>query len=167
MASFLSHSCVIPNLSAALFRREALALTEGFSSRYSICSDWNLFIELSLNWDTFYILRPLNKFRQHKKNIRSSVKESALSSQIIKLLVETSSDDRFKFGVRRRFRKRSLVLFLIQSLKPDSEKYGLRNVVQPNNLGEFILVTFAGFTAAVESIGIVFSRVSQRARIKD
>ena len=167
MASFLSHSCVIPNLSAALFRREALALTEGFSSRYSICSDWNLFIELSLNWDYFYILRPLNKFRQHKKNIRSSVKESALSSQIIKLLVETSLDDRFKFGVRRRFRKRSLVLFFIQSLKPDSEKYGLRNVAQPNNLGEFILVTFAGFTAAVESIGIVFSRVFRRARIKN
>jgi glycosyltransferase involved in cell wall biosynthesis len=162
MASFLSHSCVIPNLSAALFRREAIELAEGFSTRYSICSDWNLFIELSLTWDFFYIRKPMNKFRQHKKNVRSSIKESLLSSQIIELLVETSLDGRYKFRVRRRFRKRSLVLFFIHTLKQNREKIGLGYVLQANNLLEIKIITYAFFTAVVESIVIASSRVYKK-----
>ena len=150
MASFLSHSCVIPNLSAALFRREALALTEGFSTRYSICSDWDLFIALSLNWDFFYIRKPLNKFRQHKKNVRSSVKESALSKQIIELLVETSLDDRYKFGLRRKFRKRSAVLFFLHRLRQENEAIDLRYMFQISNPRDLHMVICAIFTAVFE-----------------
>lgn len=166
MASFLSHSCVIPNLSAALFRREAIELAEGFSTRYSICSDWNLFIELSLAWDFFYIRKPMNKFRQHEKNVRNSIKKSILSSQIIELLVETSLDGRHSFRVRRRFRKRSLVLFFIHTLKQNREKIGLGYVLQADNLLEIKMVAYAIFTAVVESIVIASSRVYEKLDLK-
>lgn len=42
---FLLHSCVIPNLSAALFRRETLAKVGKLSSEYRVCCDWDLFLE--------------------------------------------------------------------------------------------------------------------------
>ena len=164
MASFLSHSCVIPNLSAALFRREALALSEGFSTRYSICSDWNLFIELSLSWDFFYIRKPLNKFRQHKKNVRSSVKESALSGQIIKLLVETSLDYRLKFRVRRRFRERSFVLFLLHFVVHKKKAIDLRYLFQINNSRDFQLIIYASFAAVIELFAVFIAFVQRKVR---
>lgn len=165
MASFLSHSCVIPNLSAALFRREALALTEGFSTRYSICSDWNLFIELSLNWDFFYIRKPLNKFRQHKKNVRSSVKESALSSQIVELLVETSLDDRLQFRVRSGFRKRSFVLFLLHFKVQKKKAIGLRYLFQINNSRDFQMIIYASCAAVIELVTVFIAFAQRKVRL--
>ena len=167
MASFLSHSCVIPNLSAALFRREALALIEGFSTRYSICSDWNLFIELSLNWDFFYIRKPLNKFRQHKGNVRSSVKESALSEQIIELLVETSLDDRYKFGPRRRFRKRSVVLFILHRLRQENGAIDLRYMFQISNPRDLRMIICATFTAVFELFTIFITYRMRKVRLSN
>ena len=166
MASFLSHSCVIPNLSAALFRREALALTEGFSSRYSICSDWNLFIELSLNWDFFYIRKPLNKFRQHKKNVRSSVTEIALSSQIIELLFEASLDDRLKFRVRRMFRKRSFVLFLLHFVIQKKKAIGLRYLFRINNSRDCQMIIYASCAAVIELIVVFIAFVERIVRLQ-
>jgi glycosyltransferase involved in cell wall biosynthesis len=166
MASFLSHSCVIPNLSAAMFRREALALTEGFPSRYSICSDWNLFIELSLNWDFFYIRKPLNKFRQHKKNVRSSVKESDLSRQIIELLVETSLDDRLKFRVRRRFRERSFVLFLLHFVVQKKKAIDLRCMFQISNLRDLQMIVCATFTAAFKLFTIFVTYRQRKGKLQ-
>ena len=165
MASFLSHSCVIPNLSAALFRREALALTEGFSTRYSICSDWNLFIELSLKWDFFYIRKPLNKFRQHKKNVRSSVTEIALSSQIIELLFETSLDGRLKFRVRRMFRKRSFVLFLLHYVIHNKKAIGLRYLFQINNSRDCQMIIYASCAAVIELIVVFITFVERIVRL--
>lgn len=87
MSRFLLHSCVIPNLSAALFRRECYISAGGLTSAYRVCSDWDLFFRVVVRYDVAYIAEPLNEFRQHKTTIRSSTKERILYEEIIRLLL--------------------------------------------------------------------------------
>jgi glycosyltransferase involved in cell wall biosynthesis len=87
MGRFLLHSCVIPNLSAALFRRECYNSAGGLTSDYRVCSDWALFFKVVEYYDVAYVSKPLNGFRQHKTTIRSSTKERVLYKEIIDLLL--------------------------------------------------------------------------------
>lgn len=75
MHRFLLHACVIPNLSAALFRREALNSDGAFSPRFKACSDWELFFRIARGYDVAYVAEPLNRFRQHATTIRSVMKD--------------------------------------------------------------------------------------------
>ncbi len=86
MVGFLLHSCVIPNLSAALFRRRCYDSAGGLNSDYRVCSDWDLFFRVVADYDVAYISEPLNEFRQHETTIRSSTKERILCEEIIGLL---------------------------------------------------------------------------------
>lgn len=45
MSRFLLHSCVIPNMSAALIRRECFTALGYLSSDYRVCNDWEFFFE--------------------------------------------------------------------------------------------------------------------------
>ena len=87
MSRFLLHSCVIPNLSAALFRKEHLISVGGLTSDYRVCSDWDLFFRMATRYDVAYIAAPLNKFRQHETTIRSSTKGRIIYEEIIRLLL--------------------------------------------------------------------------------
>ena len=87
MSRFLLHSCVIPNLSAALFRKEYLISVGGLTSDYRVCSDWDLFFRMATRCDVAYIATPLNKFRQHETTIRSSTKGRIIYEEIIRLLL--------------------------------------------------------------------------------
>ena len=87
MSRFLLHSCVIPNLSAALFRKEHFISVGGLTSDYRVCSDWDLFFRMATRYDVAYIAAPLNKFRQHETTIRSSTKGRVIYEEIIRLLL--------------------------------------------------------------------------------
>ncbi len=89
MRKFLLHSCVIPNLSAALIRRDHLLNMNGFSSEYKVCSDWDLFLKISNFYDFYYVNQPLNFFRQHKKTVRSANKDRIYYYEIIKLVLNS------------------------------------------------------------------------------
>ena len=104
MGRFLLHSCVIPNLSAALFRRECYKSAGGLTSAYRVCSDWALFFKVVENYDVAYVSQPLNEFRQHKTTIRSSTKERILYEEIIGLLLTeiTLLDLTFKEHIKYR-----------------------------------------------------------------
>jgi glycosyltransferase involved in cell wall biosynthesis len=86
MARFLLDSCVIPNLSAALIDKKRFIFSGGLKEEYKVCSDWDLFFRIIQNSDVFYVAKELNKFRQHKKTIRSSVKQKIIYQEIVKLL---------------------------------------------------------------------------------
>lgn len=73
MKNYLYHSCVIPNLSAALIKRSLFQKLNGFSSRYLVLADWDFWIKISKLCDFYYIREPLNNFRQHKTTIRKSI----------------------------------------------------------------------------------------------
>jgi glycosyltransferase involved in cell wall biosynthesis len=76
MRNFLAYSCVIPNLSAALIRRDLYFNVGGLSDKYLIASDWDFWLRLTKETDFIYINQPLNNFRQHETTIRSTYKAS-------------------------------------------------------------------------------------------
>lgn len=82
MQSFLSESCVIPNLSAALIRRNKFLELNGFSDRYKVLADWDFWLRMSIKENFYYIREPLNNFRQHNHTIRKTIK---LKTQICEL----------------------------------------------------------------------------------
>lgn len=82
MKEFLSFSCVIPNLSAALIRHDLFKETNGLSEQYLVVADWEFWLNLTEKTDFYYINRPLNYFRQHATTIRSSIK---MKTQIVEM----------------------------------------------------------------------------------
>ncbi len=82
MLQFLSYSCVIPNLSSALIKRDLYAKSGGLSTKYKVAADWALWMNLTSLTDFYYITEPLNYFRQHPNTIRNTIK---LEHQIFEL----------------------------------------------------------------------------------
>jgi glycosyltransferase involved in cell wall biosynthesis len=82
MREFLSYSCVIPNLSAALISKELYCRVGGLSDKYFIAADWDFWLKLTSYTDFIYIRKSLNNFRQHETTIRSSYK---ISTQILEI----------------------------------------------------------------------------------
>lgn len=74
MERFLLDSCVIPNLSAAMIRRDLFEKQGGLSDRYFVLADWDFWLKTSQECDFYYLREPLNNFRQHDTTIRASVK---------------------------------------------------------------------------------------------
>lgn len=118
MSRFLLHSCVIPNLSAALFRRECYTSAGGLTSDYRVCSDWDLFFKVVVRYDVAYIAAPLNKFRQHKTTIRSSTKDRIIYEEFIRLLLGQIKRLDLTLMERVRFRTRVMYLWAIHLLPP-------------------------------------------------
>ncbi|QOG03786.1 glycosyltransferase [Flavobacterium sp. MDT1-60] len=82
MKEFLSFSCVIPNLSAALVKRELFERVNGLSDRYLVVADWEFWLDMTEISDFYYVSEPLNYFRQHGTTIRSSIK---MKTQIVEM----------------------------------------------------------------------------------
>lgn len=87
MRRFLFESCVIPNLSAALIRRECFDTVGELSGAYRVVCDWDLFFRIFERYDASYIAAPLNWFRQHATTIRSSTKERVVYDEYLRLLL--------------------------------------------------------------------------------
>ena len=133
MSRFLLHSCVIPNLSAALFRRECYMASGGLTSAYKVCSDWSLFLRVVENYDIFYIVQPLNEFRQHKTTIRSSTKERIVYEEYFRLLLGQLRVFELTFIERSRCRARIMYLWASHLLLPSINgildfKYHMKSV---------------------------------------
>ena len=89
--SLLSRSCIIPNLSSAMIDREKFMLVGGFSKTYNVCSDWELFFNLSSTSDLFYVPQKLNFFRQHPMTIRNSQSRICLQFEVLSLVLKYRS----------------------------------------------------------------------------
>ena len=85
---FLIESCIIPNLSAALFRRGVLVEVGILSSSYRVVSDWDLFFKIASKYDISYVHSCLNSFRQHSTTIRSSTKDRKIFYEYLELLLK-------------------------------------------------------------------------------
>lgn len=82
MKEFLSFSCVIPNLSAAIIKRDLFVKINGLSEKYLVVADWEFWLDLTDETDFYYVSEPLNNFRQHSTTIRSSIK---MKTQIVEI----------------------------------------------------------------------------------
>ncbi len=131
VSRFLLHSCVIPNLSAALFRRECFAKAGYFSSEYHVCSDWDVYLKVAAGYDIVYIAEPLNRFRQHKATIRSLTKDRVVYEEYFRLLLGQIRMLDLSLLERMWFRTHVMYLWAVHLLPPTMN--GLFNL--PYHLG--------------------------------
>lgn len=73
MRRFLYQSCVIPNLSAVLIRKDLFQGVKGLSEEFLVMADWDLWLRLTYKTDFYYLRENLNYFRQHSTTIRSRI----------------------------------------------------------------------------------------------
>ena len=125
MCRFLMHSCVIPNLSAALFRKECFISVGNLSSSYRVCCDWDLFFRVVTKYDVAYISEPLNRFRQHNTTIVSTTKERVIHEEYIRLLLGQIRRINLNWAERCRYRTRVMYLWSVHLISPSLS--GLRN----------------------------------------
>lgn len=125
MSRFLLHSCVIPNLSAALIRKECFAAIGNLSPDYRACSDWDLFFRIVTRYEVAYVAEPLNRFRQHHTTIRSLTKGRATYEEFFRVLLGQIRLLDLTFIERCRFRTRVMYLWGTHLLQ--QPWIGLRN----------------------------------------
>lgn len=85
MRRYFLHSCVIPNLSAAMVRREFFEKQGGLSDRYFVLADWDFWLKTTLECDFYYLREPLNNFRQHRTTIRASIKVKRQVEEVFRM----------------------------------------------------------------------------------
>lgn len=120
MRRFLLHSCVIPNLSAALIRRECFDTVGLLSHDYRACSDWDLFFRVADHFDFSYVAEPLNKFRQHPTTIRSATKGRVTYDEFFRLLLGQIRYHGLSFTEKSRFRLHVMYLWALDLLRPST-----------------------------------------------
>lgn len=125
MALFLLYSCVIPNLSGALFRRAWLSEAGGFSTEYKVCSDWELFFRIVSNHDVHYTAEAMNLFRQHEASIRSATRERTVNGEYIRLLLKQRKRHDISLYDDARIRLRIMSMWAGSLISRSC--YGLRN----------------------------------------
>ena len=120
MRRFLMHSCVIPNLSAALIRHCCFERVGALSHEYKACSDWDFFFRIADHFDFAYIAAPLNHFRQHGRTIRSATKGRITYDEFFRVLLSQMRHPSFSAAERSRFRLHVMYLWAIELLRPSA-----------------------------------------------
>jgi hypothetical protein len=118
MSRFLLDSCVIPNMSAALIRRECFAALGPFTANYRMCGDWDLFFRIAARRDVAYVAEPLNRFRQHETTIRSLMKDRVTYEEYFRLLLGQIQVLDLTFAERCRFRTHVMYLWAVHLISP-------------------------------------------------
>lgn len=118
MGKYLLHSCVIPNLSAALIRRECFSRVGVLSPDYRACSDWDLFFRVAEHFDFSYVSQPLNLFRQHETTIRSVMKERATYDEYFRVLLGHLPSQKLSVIERATARLRVMNLWAVHIISP-------------------------------------------------
>lgn len=115
---FLLHSCVIPNLSAALFRRECFSEVGKLSPAYRVCCDWDFFFRVAARYDVAYVTEPLNRFRQHKSTIRNVTTDKVVFEEYFRLLLGQVRALDLSFFERVHLRTYVMYLWAVHLLSP-------------------------------------------------
>lgn len=117
MRKFLTHSCVIPNLSAAMIKKDLYLLNGGLSEKYLMAADWAFWFEMSENTDFFYISAPLNNFRQHDKTIRKNTKLTKQIGEIYDIFYDHIFKHKITFIQSLNFRIGAARIWMMYFLK--------------------------------------------------
>ena len=118
MTSYLFHSIVIPNLSAAIFRKSVFNEVGKFSEEIEIAADWEIFFRIAERYDVAYLAESLNNFRSHDESIRSHTKVRAMQSDIARLLLNRIKVSASSFVKRMFYRHRLIYLLILVLRKP-------------------------------------------------
>lgn len=155
MSRFLLHSCVIPNLSAALIRRQCIEAVGLFSEAYRACSDWDFFFRVASRFDFCYTAAALNRFRQHETTIRHVMKAKATYEEYFRLLLGQIRTLDLSVAEHCRFRAHVMYLWAVHLLSP--AQHGLQNF--PFHLKKVLSLDPASLVFLVPSLLWRVSRV--------
>jgi glycosyltransferase involved in cell wall biosynthesis len=120
MRRFLLHSCVMPNLSGILFRRDCFEAVGQFSSEYQACLDWDMFFRITEQYDFCYVAEPLNRFRQHSATIRSATKGRITYDEFFRLLLNEIQRPGLTASERFHFRLHVMYLWAVDLVRPST-----------------------------------------------
>lgn len=76
--TMLCRFCEIPNVSSAVFRRDAYVMSGGADETLRLTGDWKLYLNLLQHWDIAFVAEELNYFRHHSGSARSVTAASGL-----------------------------------------------------------------------------------------
>lgn len=122
---FLLESCVVPNLSAALFRRECLVTVGDLSASYRVVCDWDLFFRVAEQYDVCYLSDPLNRFRQHPRTIRGRTEDRVVYAEYLRLLLPRLRALNLGWRERWRARRQAMSIWTLYLVAPSLS--GLRD----------------------------------------
>lgn len=125
MIKYFFHSCVIPNLSAALIKRSLFEKLNGLSSKFLVVSDWDFWMRMALECDFYYIRESLNRFRQHNTTIRSTIKIHIQILEIYLMMYGFFSKIKLNFSEKIKFKVRLAAIWI--SYFPLSKKEWMKS----------------------------------------
>ncbi|MBV8781056.1 MAG: glycosyltransferase [Phycisphaerae bacterium] len=120
---------MIPNASAALFRRSLFNAIGGADESMRLCGDWKLWVGMLLRADLAHVADPLNYYRTHPDNVRSRARnwqifdETLTIAALIDDALPVRTEDR-EF-VRNRFADGWLNAWLHRDEFPAAMRYQL------------------------------------------
>lgn len=95
--TLLYESCVIPNLSAVLIKKDLFISIGGLSDNYFVLADWDMWIRISYHTDFFYIKEKLNFFRQHSTTIRSKISIKRQLKELIQMFASNKLNNKISY----------------------------------------------------------------------
>jgi glycosyltransferase involved in cell wall biosynthesis len=104
MQKYLLIHCVIPNMSAALLRKNLFYFAGGLSSAYRACADWDFWCRVAQCCDFYYVATPLNNFRTHSTTVRSTFGIKLQVSEMFSLLYSAYSHTKLTPAERLKFK---------------------------------------------------------------
>jgi glycosyltransferase involved in cell wall biosynthesis len=102
---FFLISCVIPNMSAAIIKKEYFQIVDGLNPKYKACADWDFWCRIAVHCDFFYVMGLLNNFRTHLSTVRNTTATSTSVLEIYDILfreyinVNLSFTEQLKFKI--------------------------------------------------------------------
>jgi len=162
MYKFLMHSCVIPNMSAALIRRSCIDEIGLFHTHFKACGDWDLFFRIAENYDFSYISRPLNFFRQHDNTIREATKGRIAYDEFFSVLLPKINHSDFSLAEKISFRFHVMYLWSIELVRPSLQ--GWKNFAHHTKLAlslDPLAIFFLPFAIVARAIEISFKLIKR------
>ena len=83
---FMMHSCVVPNMSAAMFKKSLFTGIGGLSEKYRLSADLDFWIRMAEVGDFYYLKSPLNYFRAHPDTVRIHLGRSVQLIEMVDII---------------------------------------------------------------------------------
>jgi len=104
MQKFFLISCVIPNMSAAIIKKEHFDIVGGFDPRYKVCADWDFWCRITEHCDFYYVSKALNNFRNHPTTVRNTFGIQTSTLEIFDILYNKFSRIKLNFFGKLKFK---------------------------------------------------------------
>ncbi|MDB5294855.1 MAG: hypothetical protein JWO31_838 [Phycisphaerales bacterium] len=100
--TYLATRNVIPNASAAVFRRDVYRAVGGADPAFRVTGDWKLWADMMAVSDLAFVATPLNYFRHHRSNVRSATWTSGVGIvEAARVMRHVAARHQVPTGVRR------------------------------------------------------------------